>query len=280
MRRVFELDDKDRQLIALLREDARTPTAALARSLGVARMTVVERLKRLEEAGIIAGYTVRLGDEASRGVMKVHALLRVDPKKGDAVVQALRRITQIRAAFAISGVFNCMALIEAETTGEIDTVLDAIGSIPGVEGTQSSIVLSVSWPSYTHCMFRRTARSLSVTILVVLSLLFSQLALANYVCPMATGQEPGVMEMAPGEPCEGMATEQAPSVLCFQHCTDAPQSFDAVKLPTVSIPAVVFVLAIPATLDGDAQDAGVHAVIGAAQPPPEPLFLSTLRLRV
>ncbi len=77
--------------------------------------------------------------------MKVHTLLRVDPKKGEAVVQALHRITQVRAVFAISGIFDCMALVEAESTGEIDSVLDAIGSIPGVEGTQSSIVLSVKF---------------------------------------------------------------------------------------------------------------------------------------
>ena len=145
MQRIFQLDDKDRRLLALLREDARTPTAALARELGVARMTVVERLKRLEQAGIIAGYTVRLSEEALRGRMKVHALLRADPKKGEAVVRALHKITQVRAVFSISGIFGYMALIEAESTGEIDTVLDAIGAIPGVEGTQSSIVLSTKF---------------------------------------------------------------------------------------------------------------------------------------
>lgn len=145
MQRVFQLDDKDRRLLALLREDARTPTAALARSLDVARMTVVERLRRLEKAGVIAGYTVRLSEEALRGRMKVHALLRANPKKGEAVVRALHEITQIRAVFAISGIFDYMALVEAETTGEIDTVLDAIGSIEGVEGTQSAIVLSTKF---------------------------------------------------------------------------------------------------------------------------------------
>lgn len=145
VQRIFQLDDKDRRLLGLLREDARTPTAALARALDVARMTVVERLKRLEKAGVIAGYTVRLTDEAQRGRMKVHALLRVDAKRGELVVQALHRITQIRAVFAISGIFDYMALIEAENTAEIDTVLDAIGSIQGVEGTQSSIVLSVKF---------------------------------------------------------------------------------------------------------------------------------------
>jgi DNA-binding Lrp family transcriptional regulator len=145
MQRVFQLDDMDRRLIALLREDARTPTAALARALDVARMTVVERLKRLETNGVVAGYTVRLSEEALRGRMKVHALLRVDPNIRDAVVPPLHRITQIRAVYAISGTFDYMALIEAETTGEIDAVLGAIGSIPGVEATQSAIVLSTKF---------------------------------------------------------------------------------------------------------------------------------------
>lgn len=145
MQRAFQLDDKDRQLIALLREDARMPIAALARALDVARMTAVERLKRLEKAGIIAGYTVRLSEQALRGRIKVHALLRVDAKKGEAVVQALHGLTQVRAVFAISGIFGYMALIEAEDTGDIDRTLDAIGSINGVDGTQSSIVLSTKF---------------------------------------------------------------------------------------------------------------------------------------
>jgi DNA-binding Lrp family transcriptional regulator len=145
MRRNVQLDDKDRRLIAMLQEDARLPTAALARALGVARTTVVERLKRLEKGGIIAGYTVRLTDEVQRGRMRVHTLLNIDSKKGDAVIQALRQISQVRAVFAISGIFDCMALVEAESTEEIDEVLDAIGMIPGVTGTQSSIVLSVKF---------------------------------------------------------------------------------------------------------------------------------------
>lgn len=145
MQRVFQLDDMDRRLLALLREDARTSTAALARALEVARMTVVERLKRLEKNGVIAGYTVRLSEDALRGRMKVHALLRANAKAGDAVLKSLHGMTQVRAVYAISGVFDYMALIEAETIGEIDTVLDAIGCIPGVEGTQSAIVLATKF---------------------------------------------------------------------------------------------------------------------------------------
>ena len=129
-------------------------------------------------------------------------------------------------------------------------------------------------------MFSRTARRFSTAVLVVLSLLFSQLALANYVCPTSAAGEPVVMEMAPGEPCEGMASDQDQPVLCLQHCTNAPQSFDAVKLPTVSLPAVVHVLLVPVVIDTAAQEAHAYATAGEAQPPPEPVFLSTLRLRV
>ena len=129
-------------------------------------------------------------------------------------------------------------------------------------------------------MSSRSARRFSTAILVVLSLLFSQLALANYVCPTGMAGEQAMMEMAPGEPCEGMASDQDQPVLCLQHCTNAPQSFDAVKLPTVSLPAVVHVLVVPLAIDAAAQEAQAYAGQGDAQPPPEPVFLSTLRLRV
>jgi DNA-binding Lrp family transcriptional regulator len=145
MRRNAQLDDKDRQLLGLLRQDARLPTAALARELGVARTTVVARLQRLTKTGVITGYTVRLNSELRKRMLRVHALLNIDAKKGDAVVDALRDIAQVRAVFTISGVMDCLALIEAETTDEIERVLDAIGVIPGVEKTQSSLVLSVKF---------------------------------------------------------------------------------------------------------------------------------------
>lgn len=145
MRRNVELDAKDRQLIGLLRQDARLPTAALARELGVARTTVVARLKRLRQTGVISGYTVRVNSEFRKRVLHVHAQISIDVKKGDAVIKALRDISQVRAVFAISGAMDCLALIEADTTGEIDSVLDEIGSIPGVEKTQSALVLSVKF---------------------------------------------------------------------------------------------------------------------------------------
>ena len=145
MRRNERKDDPDRRLLALLREDARQSTAALARKLGLARTTVVERMKRLERDGIVAGYTVRLHPRVQGRLLRVHVLLDVDPKRSEAVVAALRAIAQVRGVYAISGAFDSLVFVEGDTTEEIDGVLDAIGTLPGVGKTQSSLVLSVKF---------------------------------------------------------------------------------------------------------------------------------------
>jgi DNA-binding Lrp family transcriptional regulator len=61
------VDDTDRQLIPLLRRDARLLLAALADKLGVSRGTVANRLRKLEDAQVIVGCTVQLKPEAEPG---------------------------------------------------------------------------------------------------------------------------------------------------------------------------------------------------------------------
>ncbi|MDB5893482.1 MAG: hypothetical protein JWQ88_1013 [Rhodoferax sp.] len=134
-------------------------------------------------------------------------------------------------------------------------------------------------------MVRRRAHRLTTTLIVVFALLFSQLALANYACPAdrIAVASTTAMEMAPGVPCESMDMEMDKSqpVLCHQHCLNAPQSFDSVQLPALSLPPVVQVLFVAVALDAATADASVrHATDHPSRPPPDPLFLSTLRLRV
>ena len=127
-------------------------------------------------------------------------------------------------------------------------------------------------------MFRRPTHRLTTTLFVALSLLFAQLALANYVCPGQTDTAAMAEMMASGSPCEGMDREQ-PS-LCHQHATAAAQTSEVVKLPIASQPAIVQVLVLPVVLDAEIGAAAPIAAISEARPPPDPIFLSTLRLRV
>ena len=113
---------------------------------------------------------------------------------------------------------------------------------------------------------------------VVLSLLFSQLALASYVCPQQADVEAMAAMMEAGQPCSGMDQQQP--ALCHEHSADPAKTFEAVKLPVAGLPAIVQVLELPLALEATGTRAVPPMASFEAQPPPDPLFLSTLRLRV
>jgi hypothetical protein len=126
-------------------------------------------------------------------------------------------------------------------------------------------------------MLRQRALRLTTAFLAVASLLFAQLALANYVCPGQANAAAMAEAMAAGAPCEGMDSVQP--LMCSQHASDAAQSFEAVKLPAPSLPAIVQVLLMP-PMAALGPAALPPAATVETKPPPDPLFLSTLRLRV
>ena len=95
--------DTDSKLIALLKANAREPTASLARKLGLARSTVQERMARLEREGLIKGYTVRLSDEAESRRLQAIVMIAADPKQADRAAAELKRMSDVRSLFAVSG---------------------------------------------------------------------------------------------------------------------------------------------------------------------------------
>jgi DNA-binding Lrp family transcriptional regulator len=136
------MDDTDRKLIAMLRENARAPTAVLARRLGLSRTTVQARLERLERRGVIAGYSVRLSEDVERGLIRAHVLVTILPKTAPRIEADLRAIPEVRTLHSVSGNFDLIAIVEAASIGELDRLIDRIGSLEGVERTLSSIILS------------------------------------------------------------------------------------------------------------------------------------------
>ena len=136
------LDDLDRRLLALLQANARESTAQLARRLGVARTTVLARLARLEREQVITGYTVRLAADASDRSVQAFVGIVTDPKQGREVTRALAGLPELQQLSSVSGEFDYIALLRAETTARLDALLDEIGEIPGVARTTSSVVLA------------------------------------------------------------------------------------------------------------------------------------------
>ena len=136
------MDDIDRRLLSLLRENARASTSALARALGVSRTTVQSRITRLERTGAVAGYTVKASGELEKGAIRALVMITVGPKQSGGVEAALRRLPEVRALHSVSGPFDMIAEAAAGSVGEMDALIDAIGALEGVERTTSSVILS------------------------------------------------------------------------------------------------------------------------------------------
>ena len=139
------IDGKDKQLIALLRSNSRESTAKLARALGMSRTTVTSRIERLEKRGVIAGYTVRFSAEYERGQIQAHVMISSDPKYSAHIVKCLKKNPAISALHAVNGEYDMLALLSAESTQHLDTVLDEIGNTEGISKTTSSIILSTKF---------------------------------------------------------------------------------------------------------------------------------------
>ncbi len=139
------LSRADEALLAVLRENARASAAEIARRLKLSRTTVQSRIQRLERLGVIAGYTVRVGEEFSRERIRALIMVTVLPKQMPAVVDALRAMPELRSLQSVSGAWDLVALAIVPTVGDMDELTDRIGALPGVERTTSSLVLSTKF---------------------------------------------------------------------------------------------------------------------------------------
>jgi DNA-binding Lrp family transcriptional regulator len=138
----MQLDDMDRRILALLRENARAPAVDLARRAGISRTTLQARIERMERARVIAGYTIRGGGEDERQAIRAHVMITAAPKLSPALEAALRKIPEVRRLHSVSGTFDMVAVVVAETVDAMDRLIDRIGALEGVERTTTAIILS------------------------------------------------------------------------------------------------------------------------------------------
>lgn len=136
------VDDLDRNIVALLSQDARTSIAVLARRLKVARSTLQARLERLETSGAIAGYTLRLGDVAKGGRIRATVMLAIEPRSQPAILSRLKAMPQVERIHTTSGRIDLLVQIVSGSTAELDEALDRIGAIDGIRSQESLIHLT------------------------------------------------------------------------------------------------------------------------------------------
>lgn len=141
-RRIMNLTAKDDELIALLRVDAREPVASLARKLGLSRTTVQDRLRRLVQSGVIAGYSVKLAREIDRGGIRAYVTISVEPRRQIDVAKAVSRLPQVETLHTVSGKFDLIAQAKTASAEDMDRLIDQVGLIAGVTQIETAVILS------------------------------------------------------------------------------------------------------------------------------------------
>ena len=136
------MDDLDEKLLAALAANSSTPTSQLARRFKIARSTVQARIERLEREGIIAGYTVRLGQALTLRRIRATVMVQAEPRATPQILQRLKAMPEVELAHTTTGRIDLILQVAAETTQELDETLDRLGAIPGIRDTESLIHLS------------------------------------------------------------------------------------------------------------------------------------------
>jgi DNA-binding Lrp family transcriptional regulator len=136
------MDSTDRELLSLLREDARVSVASLAKALKVARGTVQNRMARMVADGTIVGYTVTLKPQVEEQTIRALMTVAVEGNRTDEVLRALRGDPAVSALHTTNGRWDIVAELRADSLAAVDRVLGRIRLIDGISNTETSLLLS------------------------------------------------------------------------------------------------------------------------------------------
>ena len=136
------MDHIDQQLIALLRKDARASVATLAHKLGVSRGTVTNRVRKLEDAHVIVGYTVQLRPDAQPNDISAWMAVQVEGNQTRHVIAALLGEPGVAALHDTNGRWDLLAELRAHSMSDLSQVLERIRLLKGISSTETSIHLA------------------------------------------------------------------------------------------------------------------------------------------
>ena len=139
----YELDEKDRQILKILVNNARTPFSKIARILGLSEASVYVRIRKLEKAGILRGYTANI--DLSKLGYNVRALimLKLKPENYREALDMLKKLPNAVEIYEITGEYHVILKVIARSNEELSEFIDRLGAIPGILETQTQYVLRV-----------------------------------------------------------------------------------------------------------------------------------------
>ncbi len=139
------MEDLDRRLVGLLVADGRMSFTDLGRATGLSTSAVHQRVRRLEERGVITGFSATISPEALS--LTLTALISVtpfDPSAPDDVPERLAHIVEIEDCYSVAGVESYILKVRVSVPGELEELLARIRTAANVS-TRTTVVLSTPW---------------------------------------------------------------------------------------------------------------------------------------
>jgi Lrp/AsnC family leucine-responsive transcriptional regulator len=137
------IDDIDGQILTIIQDNARTPNAEIARQVGMAPSAIFERIRKLEERGVIEEYEARLNPHALGLGLVAFVFVRAEEKVGSRQTGALlAEIPQVQEVHHIAGEDCYLVKVRARDTEALWEILrDRFGALEAVKSTRTTIVL-------------------------------------------------------------------------------------------------------------------------------------------
>jgi DNA-binding Lrp family transcriptional regulator len=136
------MDELDQSLISLLRQNARMNVADLAHKLKVSRGTVTNRIRKLEDAQVILGYTVKMRPDSERSSIRAWMEVLVEGNQTRLVIASLLGEPGVAALHDTNGRWDLLAELEATSMAELSQILERIRLIKGIRSTETNIHLA------------------------------------------------------------------------------------------------------------------------------------------
>ena len=138
---VFDLDDVDRKILRELQRDARVSFKAIAQKVGLSEATIFVRVKKMQEKGVIQSFTTIIDPKAVGKPLTALVLVRANPKAHSGTLDAMRKFEDIYEIYDVTGQYYSILKIRTSGTEELGRIMDEIGKIDGIAGTETIIVL-------------------------------------------------------------------------------------------------------------------------------------------
>jgi DNA-binding Lrp family transcriptional regulator len=137
------MDNIDRQIVALLRDDARRSFQSIGIRVSLSAPAVKRRVDRLEDEGVIRGYAARVDPGRFGWSTHAHVALYCEGRMAAAEVRdAVGHHPEVEAAYTVAGEASAILHVRARDTTHLEETLERIRDHPGITRTQTQIVLS------------------------------------------------------------------------------------------------------------------------------------------